>query len=401
MKARFAALRSRLARSVISPLGWGVACLGAVAWLVARRSGWEEFAVLAAACAVALVVAVAFTFGRPKLKVTLELRPRRVTMGEPASAQVVARSVAARRMLPLRLEVVVGAGVAALDVPSLAPDASHDELLIVPTNRRAVVPVGPVRSVRGDPLGLLRREVTWTGVEELGVEELYVHPRIVLVGPLTTGHLRDLEGETTNDRSPSDVAFHTLREYVPGDDRRHIHWRTTARQIDGKLMVREFVDTRRTHVGMLLSLRPDDYADAAEFELAVSVYGSLGARALADEQVISCVAGTTRIPSHDRGRLLDSLSGVELGGDLAELRTATGRCRDLMAGASVIVLVAGSGTSPEAMRLATEVFGTNARILAVRAVSGQQAGIRRMGNASFLDVASLEDLPRLMWSVAS
>ena len=95
--------------------------------------------------------------------------------------------------------------------------------------------------------------------------DLYVHPRTTLLPSLTAGWIRDLEGRTTNDLSTSDVAFHTLREYSPGDDRRHIHWRTTARL--GTLMVRQFVDTRRSHLGLVLSTDDSDWADDDSFEL--------------------------------------------------------------------------------------------------------------------------------------
>lgn len=207
-------------------MGRTVGAAGLLAWLLAWKFGWEELALVATACLVALLVGVGFLLvGKTNLAVLLDLTTPRVVVGDSAATTVEAVNEADRRMLPVRLEARVGRGVAHVDVPALAAGASHDELFVIPTARRSIVPVGPVRSVQGDPLGLVRREQVWTGTEHL-----YVHPRTVRVSSLTTGWMRDLEGETTNDRSPSDVAFHTLREYVVGDDRRHIHWRTTARQ---------------------------------------------------------------------------------------------------------------------------------------------------------------------------
>ena len=104
--------------------------------------------------------------------------------------------------------------------------------------------------MRGDPLGLVRRTVRWTDVTEL-----FVHPRTVSLESLGAGLLRDLEGETTQDLSMSDLAFHALREYQPGDDRRYIHWRSSAKA--GRLLVRQFLDTRRSHLSVVVDTDPE------------------------------------------------------------------------------------------------------------------------------------------------
>jgi uncharacterized protein (DUF58 family) len=69
-----------------------------------------------------------------------------------------------------------------------------------------------------------------------------------------------------------------MREYVPGDDPRMIHWPTTART--GTLMVREHVEVRRPEFTIVL-----DTADAAgtpdDFEESVDVAASLAVHAIA------------------------------------------------------------------------------------------------------------------------
>ena len=115
----------------------------------------------------------------------------------------------------------------------------------MPTDRRAVIPIGPPSAVRTDPLGLLRRDA----VEQAAVE-LFVHPKIIGLDSLSPGLQRDLEGQATRDLSTSDLAFHTLRDYVTGDDRRHVHWRSTAKA--GRLLVRQFQDTRRSQLTLVV-----------------------------------------------------------------------------------------------------------------------------------------------------
>ena len=98
----------------------------------------------------------------------------------------------------------------------------------------------------------------------------------------------------------SDVAFHALREYQPGDERRYIHWKSTAKT--GTFMVRQFEETRRSHLVVALTLATGDYASEEEFELAVSVAGSLGVRAIRDGRTVSVVVSDASPPSSPSAR---------------------------------------------------------------------------------------------------
>src|SRR5699024_11941780 len=87
-------------------------------------------------------------------------------------------------------------------LPGLDPGAEHDELFAIPTERRGVLVVGPVRSVRGDPFGLIRRAVQWTEPEDL-----YVHPRTIRLGSASAGFLHDLEGRSEEHTSELQSRF--------------------------------------------------------------------------------------------------------------------------------------------------------------------------------------------------
>lgn len=376
----------------ITSLGRAIGLLGGICLLVGLVFGWHEMVTIGVAFVLALVVGlVTLLASRSELAVELALGSERVEVGETATAEVIATNANSHRSLPARLEVVVGRGEARLGVPSLARDESHEEILAIPTNRRAVVPIGPARSVHGDPLGLVRREVVLSGHTQI-----YVHPATVVTSPLSTGWMRDLEGVSTNDRTTSDVAFHTLREYVIGDDRRHVHWRTTARMTDGTLMVREFVDTRRAHIGVLMSLEARDYASDDEFELAVSMFASVGRRCIHDAQQVDAFAGTTRVPTTSMMGFLDTLAGVEHrrgGGDLAAAGLSG---HDPLSGASIAALVTGSVPDESQMRRATSRLGRHTRVLMLRAQPGATSEVTIGSTGPRIIVGDLDDLPGLI-----
>jgi hypothetical protein len=377
------------AARLATQLGWIVAGLGVATWFVAWRLGWNEFATVAAGCALALAVSALFMLGRDRINVLIELTPPRVVVGEPATGRIAATNATGRRILPFRIEAPVGANYVRADVPSLAAQASHEELFVIPTSRRGVIGVGPASSVRGDPLGLMRREVAFTNRLDL-----YVHPKTVSLAGLATGWIRDLEGMTTNDLSPSDVELHTLREYVPGDDRRHVHWRTSARA--GTLMVRQYVDTRRSHLMIVLSTAASEYASDDEFELAVSISGSLGVRALRDDQELTCIAGNVPIHAPSSDVLLDGLAGVEFGRGPSDLAATVIEAVHAATTASVVTIVTGSRTDIPSLRLAAKWFPADLRVIAFRSTLDGRSSYRPAGNTTVLDVAGLDDLERLL-----
>ena len=361
---------------------------------VGRQRHWVELTVIGAMILVLLAISVCFTLGRTEMAVEVAVRPQRVQAGEHAAAMVTVANASGGRLLPVTMELTVGDGVAQFRVPFLGQGEAHDDVFLLPTRRRAIIPVGPATSVRSDPLGLLRRSQTWTGVQPL-----FVHPRVVSLHELGTGFLRDLEGTVTNQLSDADVAFHALREYQPGDDRRYIHWRTTARV--GKHMIRQFEDTRRSHVGIVVDGTKGAYRDEEDFDTAVSVAASLGLRAMRDEQDLSMVVAGDRIPSSVGSGMLDTLSGVDLAPRGSGLVTEVNRMFTYASGFSLAVLITGANTSVSDLRAASTLFPLDVRVVMVRVDVDAEPALQPLGDQRLLTLAVLEDLPELLWRAAA
>ena len=373
----------------LSPVGWG-ALFGAVAGVALGRAlGWFELAAAGAALAAVLALALLMTVGRERYEVELDLADRRVRVGERAVGRLTVRNASGRRSLPARIELPVGAGGADLALPSLAGGAEHDDLFAIPTSRRAVVVVGPVRSVRGDALGLARRTLRWTEPVEL-----FVHPEVVSLTGSSAGVLRDLEGQATRDLSDSDLSFQALRDYVAGDDRRYIHWRTTARR--GVLMIKQFEDTRRTQTALALSTDPRDYADDEELELAVSTIASIAVQALREQRDLVVLAGPGRLRVATPPLLLDDCSAIsaEIGG--TGVSGLGRRIAREAPDASVAVLVTGSVPTPADLRAGVRHVPDGTRTLVLACCAGSEIMVRTQGSLSLGTLGGLDDLPRIL-----
>jgi uncharacterized protein (DUF58 family) len=374
---------------VTTPTGRGVAIITVAAWLLGIRLGWQELFLVAACCLITLLIAVGFVVGRPSLDISIELDQARVGVGTRATGRLVAANKSRARLRAIGVEVPVGAGRATFQLPSLAAGANHDELFVVPTDRRAVIGIGPPSAVRTDPLGLLRREaVTQAAVQ------LFVHPKIISLETLSPGLQRDLEGQATRDLSVSDLAFHTLRDYVAGDDRRHVHWRSSAKA--GKLLVRQFQDTRRGQLTVVVDGAAGSYRTDEEFELAMSVAGSICVRAVRDQQNVCLVAASHAVSATTRHRFLDTIAAGTLAETGQDLSTLVGRSYRLAQDTTVLMLLTGSVIPFPALRSAAIYFGPDVRVIALRCEPDAPPGISRSGGLTVLGLRALTDLPALL-----
>jgi uncharacterized protein (DUF58 family) len=138
--------------------------------------------------------------------------------------------------------------------------------------RRGYYPLGPLTVTSGDIFGLYPR----TSIE-LGHNYLIVYPRIYSMSHLNIPSLYPL-GDVKSDNRIFEDPSRTIgiRDYLPGDSLRRIHWKASARQ--QQLQVKIFEPTTTLRVALFLSM--DSYRDNGtwkneELELGISTAASL------------------------------------------------------------------------------------------------------------------------------
>lgn len=390
------------ASHTIRPAGALVVLAATVGLALGIVYGWVEFLVAGAASLILLVAAVPFLFGARSYEVELSLAHERVVAGDGVTGEIVVRNDGRRIALPGRIDIPVGPGLVEFGVPLLRPGHTIGQPLDIPGLRRGIVTVGPATTVRSDPIGLLRRERAFDDVHDV-----FVHPRTIPLPPTSAGLIRDLEGNPTRRLVDADMSFHAIREYAPGDSRRQIHWRSTAKT--GKLMVRQYEESRRSRMAVVLAASESEYADADEFELAVSCAASLGLRAVHDARDVAIVTGS-EIPRVVRGRLraisripaaaprpmLDGFSGVEM---LATTMPVVEVCR-LTAEAgerlSIAFVVVGSRVSLSRLQQAALAFPADTSVVGVICDERAHPRTQTLSGLTVLTVGTIDDLAGLL-----
>lgn len=374
----------------VTPMGWLVLAGAVGSFVVSGVFSWAEFTFLGATLSAGFLVALCFAIGRSTYAVSIDLNPRRVVAGSRAMGRMTVTNVGKRPMLPTRMELAVGSGMAEFVVPRLAPGAENEELFAVPTQRRALILAGPAQSVRGDQLGLIRRVMRWT--DQI---ELFVHPETTRLIATARGLVRDLEGQTTKVITNSDLAFHALRTYEPGDDIRNVHWRTSART--GQLMVRQYQETRRSQLLLLQSAETAHYASDDEFELGVSVMASIGCQVIREESELNVAWENAALRDRTVTALLDDSCRIEpVNGAYATLREFARMKGAKLPSPSVVILVVGSLANAHDIRAVSTLYGPDTEMVAVQVNIGADSHLSKVGKVVIATVGRLADLPAIL-----
>lgn len=357
---------------MLTPLGWGTLAGSLILYAVGFILGYPEPVVLATGGLLALACALAWTAPKPKLEVHREVTPLKVPRGDAAVAVLQVTNHGKWALSGLRARDRFGATEHTVDLPRLPRGTLKMVSYPLPTDVRGEIPVGPLLLVRADPLGLTRR------VREYGeAATLLVRPRTVALPVAPSGKAHHLEGPTSDNAPSGTVTFHTLREYVVGDDLRHVHWKSSART--GTLMVRQLIDASLPTTTVVLDTR-----DLSE--LAVDAAASVAVAAARAGFPVRVVTGDGPLAETkaDADLVLDRLALVQAStaGVSESVRLARG-------GGSLILITADPG---EAGRIA----GVRRRFDRVICVFVGDAPAGAPG-VTMAPIATLEALP-VAWS---
>ena len=376
--------------SVVTSFGWLVIGAAIAGFVGAILAGWAEAFALFVACLSLLIIAIILVAAPSPYRVFLRLAQERVVAGQTALGEIRVVNDTARRGGSEVIELPIGTGIAEFVIPGVSSHETWDEFFSVLTRRRGVIEIGPARTVRSDGLGLLRRVRSWDNPVTL-----YVHPRTVRIPFEATGFQVDVEGVVTAKLSSSDVSFHALRDYEPGDDRRAVHWQSTARM--GKLIVRQYEETHRSHHLIVLDTSRSSW-DRDSFEDGVSVAASLALAGISASRTVSFAAGKTWVPATNAGAMLDALSSLPMSGrdDITALARRAYAARP---SASYVSIVAPPSVSDaEAAHLA-QVTPRDVTVQVLRINPKRRPRRRRLEGGVLYDCPSLRDLAHLVGDI--
>lgn len=172
--------------------------------------------------------------------------------------------------------------------------------------RRGVYDSGQIRLISGAPFGILRsRRIVDV------VSPTIVIPRWVDLRSFPLLEPSSFPSDVLHERARTGAGEEYLgvREYRPGDPRKAIHWRTTARA--GKLIVREYEQEVLTRVAVVVAGVDHGAPPDSSFEMLVSAAASVATYAVVTGHPVEMLApGAPELHDPSRVEILDWLAAL-------------------------------------------------------------------------------------------
>ena len=240
------------------------------------------------------------------------------------------------------LEPVLKPARGARLVPGVGPGEEIEVRYTALARRRGRHVIPPTELMASDPLGIFPRRCSVGDATAVRV-----YPRPVPLPRFVLGVGAYDAMATSRPELPGEgQEFRALRDYVPGDDLRRVHWKTSARR--GKLTVVEFDQARAVHLHIVLDLHPEALvgdADDSTIETAVTVAASLAQHTLDGGGTVRLTARGKEDYSLDAvaspeefTEVLEALALAEPGGDLHVHEVVTAELGRLRPGTCVAVI---------------------------------------------------------------
>ncbi|WP_336659106.1 DUF58 domain-containing protein [Leucobacter sp. USHLN153] len=388
-------------RETITPTGYFVAAVAVLSAVLGAALGWIEAWFVAIGFGVLLLIGLPFLLGSRAYLIRITIDRVRVVVGGEVSLQVDVENSGPRPALPATAELPVGEALREIPIPFIGPHGTASVPLGIPAVSRGVIEVGPLTLARRDPLGLVRRDITWRDRHLV-----HVHPRTAQLPPGSAGLVRDLEGAASRRLTDSDLSFHAVREYVRGDALRHVHWKSTAKT--GTLMVRQYEESQTARAAILFDATRDEYASDEEFELGVSIAASLGLQAVREgrERFIASqwspgrvrpsIDGVEELPADTPAQLLDAWAELEPAEDALPIERLTRNLAESRRPLSIVAVVTGSIPDPARLRRAAAAFTEDVRVLVMRAELLADPAVHLADRSTIFTLGAIGDLPQLM-----
>lgn len=257
--------------------GWACLIIGVICTISGRLLGLQELYIVGGTLLVLVVTATAIAIFRPlRLGVARSVTPPRLHVGAVGRVELALRNGTSRSPVLRMTDHVEGTSGAQLYISPLAPEEVSRAAYRLPTERRGLVHLGPVKFEATDPFGLAIRRF-----ETAAPGQLVVYPEVVpmAAAPPSPATERRAMSETPEFQGGRSEEFHALRQYVPGDDIRRINWGASARHDD--LIVREDESPTQNHLTVIFdnAALPNVLAVDKAASVAASVVSTMSNRA--------------------------------------------------------------------------------------------------------------------------